>query len=193
MPRPLASEELILRATIDILAEHGIDGLAVDTVAATAGVSKATIYRRWGSRAQLVHAAITSLQRPLVDPDTGSMRDDLLTLLRQLASYVSRRDSGRVFASFVDAAAREPELEVLRKKSMADARDMYERVLRRGIDRGELPAAAETDLMIDLLMAPVIYRAHFERKSVRGGYADSVVDMVLAASRAADQLAQREA
>ncbi|WP_026343603.1 TetR/AcrR family transcriptional regulator [Nocardia sp. BMG111209] len=193
MPRPLASEELILRATIDILAEHGIDGLAVDTVAATAGVSKATIYRRWGSRAQLVHAAITSLQRPLVDPDTGSLRADLLTLLRQLAAYVSGRDSGRVFASFVDAATREPELEVLRKKSMADARDMYERVLRRGIARGELPAGADTGLMTDLLMAPVIYRAHFERKSVRGGYADSVVDMVLAASRAADQPAQREA
>ncbi|MCX4095504.1 TetR/AcrR family transcriptional regulator [Nocardia sp. alder85J] len=193
MPRPLASEELILRATIDILAEHGVDGLAVDTVAATAGVSKATIYRRWGSRAQLVHAAITSLQRPLVDPDSGSLRTDLLTLLRQLAAYVSSRDSGRVFASFVDAATRDPELEALRKKSMADARDKYEQVLHRGIERGELPAAADLGLMIDLLMAPVIYRAHFERKPVRGSYADSVVDMVLAAARATDQVAQREA
>ncbi|WP_019930433.1 TetR/AcrR family transcriptional regulator [Nocardia sp. BMG111209] len=184
MPRPLASEELILRATIDILAEHGVGGLAVDTVAAAAGVSKATIYRRWGSRAQLVHAAITSIQRPVDEPDTGSLREDLLVLVRQLVTYVSSRDSGRVFASFIDAATREPELEEVRRNSVADARGTYERVLRRGVDRGELPPATEVGLLIDLLMGPVVYRAHFERKSVRGGYAETVVDMVLTAARA---------
>ncbi|MCX4095472.1 TetR/AcrR family transcriptional regulator [Nocardia sp. alder85J] len=185
MPRPLASEEVILRATIEILAEHGVDGLAVDTVAAAAGVSKATIYRRWGSRAQLVHAAITSLQRPVDEPDTGALRADLLVLVRQLVAYVSSRDSGRVFASFIDAATREPELDEVRRNSVTDFRGTYERVLRRGVERGELSPSADLGLLTDLLMAPVIYRAHFERKSVRGSYADAVVDMVLAAAHSA--------
>jgi AcrR family transcriptional regulator len=183
VPRPLAAEEPILRATIDILAERGVGGLAVDTVAAAAGVSKATIYRRWGSRGQLIHAAIMSLQQRVDEPDTGSLREDLILLVHQLVRYVSDRDSSRVFASFMDAALRDPELDTLRRQSVRDSRSAYARVIRRGVDRGELAADADIDLVIDLLMSPVIYRSHFERKSVRGGYADAVVDAVLAAFR----------
>jgi AcrR family transcriptional regulator len=181
MPRPRTPEDPILRATVDLLAEHGIGGLTVDTVAATTGVSKATLYRRWGSRAQLIHAAISSMQQPFVEPDSGSLREDLVLLLRQLVAYVSRRDSGRLLPALVDAAARDPELAVLQRQTAQAARAVYERVLRRGIDRGELPADVDTALVIDLLMGPVLYRRHTMQNTVRGSYADAVIDTVLAA------------
>ena len=67
-PRPRRYEEDILDATLQVIAEHGVSGATVDTVAARAGVSKATIYRHWGSRAQLIHAAISSLNGPTSNP-----------------------------------------------------------------------------------------------------------------------------
>ena len=57
MGRPCRSEDAILRAVLDLVAEHGVTGLTVDAVAARAGVGKQTIYRHWGSRAHLIHAA----------------------------------------------------------------------------------------------------------------------------------------
>ena len=77
----------MLHATLDVIAEQGVMGISVDTVAARSGVSKATIYRHWGSRARLIHAAISSLQPSTVEPDTGILRDDLSALLRHLVDY----------------------------------------------------------------------------------------------------------
>lgn len=180
-PRQRTSEDVILRTTIDLMARHGVSGVTVDTVAATAGVSKATIYRRWRSRAQLLHAAISSLQRPLVEPDTGSLRDDLTDLLRQLVAYLNRRDSGPVFASFVEAAARDPELAALRTASVRDGRATYERALRRGIQRGDLPDDVDLELVVDMLMAPLVYRRIVAQSPVRVADVEPIVDAVLAA------------
>ncbi len=95
-PRPRRAQDPILQATLDVIAEQGVVGISVDTVAARATVSKATIYRHWGSRAaRLIHAAISSLQQPTVDPDTGSLRGDLTVLLQHLV-VVLRRAQHRV-------------------------------------------------------------------------------------------------
>ena len=93
-PRPRRSETGILDATIDVLAEHGVSGATVDEVAERAGVSKATIYRHWGSRARLIHAAISSLDGPYVEPDTGSLRDDLAALCATWSSTSTGATSG---------------------------------------------------------------------------------------------------
>jgi AcrR family transcriptional regulator len=181
MPRPRTPEAHILQATTDLLVERGIEGFSVDTVAATAGVSKATIYRWWGSRAQLIHAAISAQQQPFVEPDTGSLREDLSVLLRQLIAYVSRRHSSRLFITLVDAAARDPELETLRKQTIKSARTAYQRVLRRGVERGELGDDVDIELLIDLLMSPVLFRSHIEREKVRAPYGEALIDTVLTA------------
>lgn len=180
-PRPRAPEDAILRTTVELIAEHGVSGVTVDTVAAMAGVGKATIYRRWGSRARLVHAAIQGVQRPLVEPDTGSLRDDLVLLLRQLVAYLNRPDSGMVFTSFVDASARDPELQALRRETERQGRAVYERVIRRGIERGDLPADVDVQLLIDLLISPFVYRRVLAQSPVRPGDIVPLVDVVLGA------------
>jgi AcrR family transcriptional regulator len=179
VPRPAASDDLILRATIDILAAHGVDGLAVDTVAGAAGVSKATIYRRWRTRVDLIHAAILSLHRPMSQPATGSLRTDLIDVLGQLITYVSGEGCGPVFASFIEAAAREPQLDALRRAQLAELRAACAAVAGNGIASGELVAHADVDLLVDLLMAPVMYRSQIERVVVPPGYAEAVVDKLL--------------
>jgi AcrR family transcriptional regulator len=180
-PRARRPEDPILRVTIDLIATQGVSGVAVDTVAARAGVSKATIYRHWGSRARLIHAAISSQQRPFVEPDTGSLREDLTVLLRQLVAYLDRPESGRILPSFVEAAARDPELDELRQQTIRQARAVYERAIGRGVERGELPAGVDVQLVIDLLMSPFIYRRVMGMSPLGRTGIDPCVEAVLAA------------
>jgi AcrR family transcriptional regulator len=180
-PRPRRSEAGILDATIDVLAAQGVTGATVDAVAARAGVSKATIYRHWGSRARLIHAAISSLEGPEVEPDTGSLREDLTVLLRHLVDYFNRPDIGRIFPSFIDAASRDRELADLHEQTMRRARAAFEPVVRRGIARGELPEDLDVDLFVDLVRAPLIYRRAVARLPVRTTDIEPVVDIVLGA------------
>lgn len=180
-PRARRADDPILAVTTDLIAEHGVSGVAVDTVAAKAGVSKATIYRHWGSRARLIHAAISTMQRPFVEPDTGSLREDLSVLLRQLVWYLNRPGGARILLSFIDAAARDPELEALRQQTLREARGFYERVIRRGIERGELPEDVDIRLVTELAMSPFIYRRVVDQSPLDMSDIDPVVDAVLAA------------
>ncbi|CUU59294.1 DNA-binding transcriptional regulator, AcrR family [Parafrankia irregularis] len=180
-PRPRASEELILRTTIDLIAEHGVAGVSVDAVASVAGVSKPTLYRRWPSRARLLQAAFTYGQHEAVAPDTGSLREDLITLLGELVRYLNRPDFGRAYRSFIEAASRDPELAALRGASMRSAFGMFHRAVRRGIERGELPVGTDVRLFIDMVSAPFMAQRLVEDLPVRGADIEPVVDLLLAA------------
>lgn len=171
----------MLAATLDVIAEQGVMGISVDTVAARSGVSKATIYRHWGSRARLIHAAISSLQPTTVEPDTGSLRDDLVELLLHLVEYFATPKVAEVFPSFLDAAVRDPELAELRQETLRMGRASFERVVRLGIARGELPDDVDVHLVVDLARAPIIYRRVVAQTPVRAFDVEAIVDAVLAA------------
>src|SRR5690349_10116288 len=162
-------------------------GISVDTVAARSGVSKATIYRHWGSRARLIHAAIQTLQPTTVEPDTGSLRDDLLALLLHLVEYFDTPTVARVFPSFLDAAVRDVELAELRQETLRMGRASFERVVRMGIARGELPDDVDVHLVVDLARAPIIYRRVVAQVPVRAADVAPVIDAVLAAFRCRDE------
>jgi AcrR family transcriptional regulator len=180
-PRPNASADEILDITFHLIAEHDVSGVTVDMVAAKAGVSKATIYRRWESRSALLVDAMTRLRRPGVAADTGSLRGDLVTLLKVLVDYLNRPDTARVLASFLNAAVRDPELSKLQGAISQDARVDYEAALRRAIDRGELSAGVDIQFLIDLLIGPFLYKGVVEHVRVPPSDIERVVDAVLAA------------
>lgn len=179
-PRPRASQDDILTVTLALIAEHGAGGVTVDTVVAATGASKATIYRHWESRAKLIHAAFSRMQVPVSEPDTGSLRDDLIALLRQLVAYLNPRDRSRIFTSLVDAAARDPELAELHVQNEREGRAMFERAVRRAIARGEIPADVNVRLVTELVMAPFIYRRMITQVTVRKADIEPLVDHVLA-------------
>jgi AcrR family transcriptional regulator len=180
-PRARHDDADILEATLRVIAEDGVSGATVDTVAARAGISKATIYRHWGSRARLIHAALSSLEGPYVETVGETLREDLTVLLWHVVEFFNRPDIGRVFASFIDAAARDPELAALHQETMAKARASFEQVVRRGINRGELPADLDIGLFIDVVRAPFIYRRVVAQQPVRPADVEPVVDLVLSA------------
>jgi AcrR family transcriptional regulator len=180
-PRARNSDVDIFEATLDVIAEHGVSRATVDMVAARAGMSKATIYRHWGSRAQLIHAALSSLQGPYVETPGESLREDLAILLSHLVDYFNRPDIGRIFPSFIDAAVRDPELAELHMEGMQRAREGFEEVVRRAIERGELSADLDVGLLVDVVRAPFIYRPVVARMPVAQEDIDAVLDLVLGA------------
>lgn len=175
------SEDVILRAAFDLMAEHGVGGLTVDAVAARAGVGKQTIYRHWGSRARLIHDAIACTNGPLVEPDTGSLGGDLEQLLTQLCAFLSKPDTGRVFPSLLEAAERDPELAALRQEYADQKRQAFRRVFARAVGRGEVREGIDVEAAIDLVVGPIFYRRIVARADLRPKGLQVHLGLVLAA------------
>ena len=180
------SEEAILRATLDLLAELGFAGVTVDAVAARAGVGKATIYRHWGSRAKLVHAAAACLHADVPRPDTGTLRGDLEELGRSLCDFLASEDSGRVFASMLDAAERDEELGELRMEHVRHKRAATRALFERAIERGEIDPDLDLEAAVDITAGPLFYR-RLSRNPMQPADLAAHLDLVLRAVGARDR------
>ena len=109
-PRPNSSTDEILVTTVQLIAELDVSGVTVDLVAEKTGVSKATIYRRWPSRDDVVAAAFQSITSRIDVPDTGSVRDDLITLLLGFRTQTFRALPGGLISRLIAATSSNPEL-----------------------------------------------------------------------------------
>lgn len=173
----------ILAAAIDILAEEGFDGMTIDMVATRAKAGKATLYRRWSSKAELVLDAIGCMKSadlaPEMLPDTGTLRGDLVGMIRPRSAEDAERRL-RVMAGVAALLTREPELteaagDVLMAPRIAAIRTLLERALTRG----EIRADADLDALAMLLPALAAFRGLVERKPIDNEYQISLIDGIL--------------
>ena len=139
-----ALEQAILQAAAEELLESGYAGMTMDRVARRAATNKNAIYRRWPHRAALGAAAYRHLAQARIPvPDTGSLRDDALALLRQAnATWSSPR--GAVLRDLLAAVGDDPQLlELLREQADGSAMDAaWRTLLDRAVARGEAPSEA---------------------------------------------------
>ncbi|HEY2642446.1 MAG TPA: TetR/AcrR family transcriptional regulator [Galbitalea sp.] len=193
--RPLdASRDTdILDATLDVLAEVGYDGMTVDMVAARAKAGKATVYRRWPSKTELVIDAVACMKNndlALTDlPDTGTLRGDLIAMIKPPTMQDAERKL-KVMAGLVSLLTRNPELADAANEAIVAPRAAINRTLmQRAIDRGEIPATANLDLLSTLSPALVSYRTLMLRKPVDRAFLISIIDnVVLPAARGTAQV-----
>ena len=158
-PRSAAADASIVQATLELLLEGGYRGLTMEQVRARAGVGKATLYRRHGSKQELVAEAIRHLNQPIEPPDTGDVRTDILTVARSVQAGAERVG----FASFVPRLLAEsvgdPEMHAIFYENLvAPRRAVMAEVLRRGVGRGQLREDLDVELAIDILTGPWVYR-----------------------------------
>lgn len=170
----------IYRVTLDLLAECGYDDLTVEGVAARAGVNKTTIYRWWSDKDALLGAALvqSDLLR-LTVPDTGSLRGDLRGLVRELVELMTGEATSRVVVAALGAVAGRPRLEWLAREFVADRLSGERAVFDRAVARGELRAAVEPAVIVDLLAGAVWSRVMLRQALVSEEFAEQVVDVVL--------------
>lgn len=177
-PRNDACTDDILQATIDLVGEVGLGGMTVDAVAARAGVGKATIYRRWPSKEELLLEAWRSRVPPPAVPDTGTLHGDLVAFLGALApDEEGRRQS--TFPHMIAAARTNPEVRVRFQEFVIARREPVRTILRRGIERGELPADTDVEVLYDLVMGPFFYRWLISDGTIDDRSIDSWITMAL--------------
>lgn len=159
-PSPWSPRETeLLEVTLRLLQEHGYDGLTIDAVAAGARASKATVYRRWPTKAELVLAAfIEGVRQVAVPPDTGTLRGDLLQMGESIFQQGNQQAS-TIRAVLVEVS-RHPALNAAMQHQFIDQRKALTlHVLQRAVDRGEIREAAISKELWDLLPGYLIFRA----------------------------------
>ncbi len=151
-------EQEVLDAAIDILAEVGYDRLTMDAVAARAKASKATLYRRWNGKAQLVIDALTSQKEPMTAPDTGSLRGDLLGAFCGMGGLTDSRQVA-ILGSVITAMARDTEFaEAFRRDFIGPKKAISTEMFRRAQARGEIRDDLDLELVAAALPGIVLHR-----------------------------------
>ncbi len=173
----------ILDAALEILAETGYDGMTIDMVAARARAGKATLYRRWPSKAELVLDAVACMKRGDVDlaqlPDTGTLRGDLVAMIKP-HSIESGEKKLQIMAGLMSMLSRSPELVDAAKQAIIDPRVGVNRVLmRRAVERGEIPPDSDIETLSLISPSMAAYRVLILRKPVDREFLISLIDGVL--------------
>ena len=152
-PRDPEVDKAIMSAAVDLLAEVGYARLTMDHVAARAGVGKASLYLRWPSKVALVAHAIQHRSGAVPEvPDMGSLREDMLVFLRALLR--SRSAASRALAAVSGEIASNPELREAWRRGLAGTLTVCVRtIVARAVDRGELPATTDVELLSVLPLA----------------------------------------
>jgi AcrR family transcriptional regulator len=158
-PRSAESHEAIVRATLELLVEVGFQRLTMEQVQRRAGVGKATIYRRWTSKSELVKEAIQYFSAELPVPDTGSLADDYEVVANAALAIARDRNAALLMPRLLIEASHDQDLHALFFAQLVEPRRAVVRtVLERARDRGELRDDADLELAIDMLVGPIIYR-----------------------------------
>lgn len=190
-PRDTSKELAVLEATRTILATEGYSAVTIDAVAQRTGIARTTIYRRWPSKLQMVAAAIGDLGTP-PQPDTGSLRDDLVAVMRHTVALFNSSEFRRTAPGLVAELRGNPELDdMLQQTIIGHRRKAVRVILRRGVRRGELRRGTDLDLLMDQLTGPLWYRAAVRGSELRPGHGDRIVDTVLAYYAVRDGAAPR--
>ena len=180
-PRSETARQAVLAAATDLLLENGLAAVSMDAVAARAGVSKATIYRWWPTKETLALDALYHEWAAVPPPrDTGSLRGDLLSLLRPWVRLAGQRPYGRAIAALLTAAQTDPEFaREYRARFVEPRRDQARAVLRRAIERGEIPPSTKVEVALDLLYGPVYHRLLHGHAPLNDRFVRDVIDTTL--------------
>jgi len=181
-PRSVECDRAILEAALVEYAERGFDGLNVDAVAARAGVSKATIYRRYPSKVELVIAAGYAVAEEVAPkPDTGSLRGDLLSAYQNLARLLNMEVLGRAVRQVVADSLRHADLAAMHEEMLRERRQGTIDALDRAKRRGELRRDLDVELAADMLAGPLFYRHIISHMPIDDHYVEQVVETFLRA------------
>ena len=171
----------ILEAALDVLAETGYDGMTIDMVAARAKAGKATLYRRWASKGELVIDAVACMKTIDFDalPDTGTLRGDLVAMIKS-PSMVDAQRKMKVMTGLLSMISRDPELADAAFAAIIEPRAAANRILLdRAVARGEISADLDLDTVAHLSQAMATYRTTILRKPVDRDFLIWVIDGVV--------------
>ncbi|RST18801.1 TetR/AcrR family transcriptional regulator [Streptomyces sp. WAC05374] len=175
----------VLRATEDALAADGFHALAMDRIAAGAGVGKTTVYRRWASPVGLVADLLRDMaERSVPAADTGSLEGDLRANAALVTTTLTDPRMGPVFRAVIAAAACDEECATALRGFYETRLRAWAPTVERAAERGEAPAGTDPLEVLRAVSAPLYYRFAVSHEPLTGADGDRAVAAALAATRA---------
>jgi AcrR family transcriptional regulator len=180
-PRAQAREQAILDAALELLMEVGYDRLSMDALAERARAGKATIYRHWSGKAQVVAEAVRRMKSEHRQefPSTGSLRGDLHAALFQMCCSFSDTDSA-ILIGVLSAMRCDQELAELVRNQMLEAKKgEFDDIVERAVRRGELPPGSTAERVEEVIPALFMTRLVILGQPIDDEYATHVVDDIV--------------
>jgi len=166
----------VLAATIDVLIEHGYHDLSILEIAERSGVHDTSIYRRWGTKAQLVGEAVSrNAPQGFPPPDTGSFQGDMTALFRRVISWLDT-PLGNAVSQVVTSP--DPDLAAVRRAYWNSQLDGVREIVARAVARGEAPASLDPRFVTEMCSGPMILR-RLSGESVTPRYLKNLLDRVI--------------
>lgn len=177
-PREQRVDRVVLAAVLELVTEQGMDAVTMDAVAARAGVSKPTIYRRWPTKQDLIVAAAETRVGPLDIPDAGDFRSELRALLESRLRVYRAAGTDRLLAELIGTAGRGgPE----RSAYAGYAQRVTEQtrlILERGIRRGDVREDVDVATAATMVAAPMVFRLVGERLPLNQRFVDELLELL---------------
>ena len=179
-PRDPSRDGVIRAAILRLLAEVGYGALTMDAVASEAGVGKATIYRRWRTKQDLVVDTISDLNRDeAAPPDTGTLESDLRMMMRQMVGTITG-PTGAATLSLLSTIPHQPALaDAFRNGPLAVWRQAFQQIWERAEQRGEVRQGLAGSIVAESTSALLVQRWLLTGRDVDDAYADAVLEAVV--------------
>lgn len=172
-------DDALMQAALELVAEVGYDRLTIDAVAARARAGKATVYRRWPSKAELVAEACACVAFKLEPPDTGSIRTDLIAIAEHMWIKSGPVSHAVVMAGLMSAVLANPELRQAAQNTTRAPKSVVVRVIQAAVERGEIPEPDDLELLS--MVMPGMSMVNFVKTGAApdAHFIETVVDRIL--------------
>jgi AcrR family transcriptional regulator len=170
----------VIEALFAELAENGLDELTMEGLARRAGVNKTTLYRRWGSKEELVLEGLLELgERRVPIPDTGSLHGDLLAAAREIAASLATPEADAVVRALAADPSPGSKLVEAAREFWAARFALLGEMVERAIDRGELPAGTAPRPLIEALLGGIYLRLLVTREPLDDAFLVGLADWLV--------------
>ncbi|GMK41204.1 TetR family transcriptional regulator [Paenibacillus sp. CCS19] len=171
-PRSEQADEAILRAARELMLEYGVQSFSMDTLAQRANVSKPTIYRRWGTKDELLTDAFGYASEQTVVPDTGDALLDLRQLLEQMLASFNSRFEGKSYSAhkMIAGMLDSPQfIAQYEQNFIQPRRKAYQAIILRGKRSGQIREDANEETLVDLVSGSYLYCLLFKPSELASG------------------------
>lgn len=171
------AHQKVLSAAFQLIAERGIEGTSMDAIAGAAGVSKATVYKHWANKNELIIDVIRNESSNHPALESGDPRADLTAVLSFLARQVKSEQLLRIWPRIIGYAATNPEFrKAMQQHVFNPRREAISRLLSEAADKSGLRRDIDPDLAMDLLIGPIMHRRFMDEGKVPPDMPKRVVD-----------------
>jgi len=177
-PRVARTRAAISEAARDLLVNEGLEAVTQQRVAERSGLGRATVYRHFPERTDLIHEAV-QLELPEAPEPTGVLHTDLLRLITTYGTHLSERTSTCAMAALIAEAEHDPAMSELKHRIHGQVSAPARRLLARAAKEGRLRPGLKVDLAETLVLGAMLHRRFFEERVVDRRFCEAVVDAVL--------------